>query len=103
METRELPSRWSCSLEDPVLAAVLVDLDVDDRPVEMHFGQHHAADEERQQLDAGLHRVGLEHQVVARPVGVGECNFFSAKARMYPAPDRLQAAVDDQLATGGVR
>ena len=68
----------------------------------MHFGQHDAADEERHELNAGLHRIGLEHIALGRPIRVGEPDLLGAKARMHPGPDRAQVAVDDQLTPSGV-
>src|SRR5258706_1158395 len=89
-------------LEQPVLAALLVDLEVDDRALQMDFGQHHPAYEERQQLDAELDRIGLEHVIFGGPFRIGEAHLLGAKARMHPGPDRAQVAVDDQLASARV-
>src|SRR4051794_26728143 len=39
---------------------------------------------------------------MAGPFGIVEGDFFSAEARMHPAPDRMQIAFDDELAAGSV-
>ena len=89
-------------LEQPVLALLFVDLEVDDRALQMDLGQDHATDEERQQLDADFHRVGLEHVIFTRPVRICIAHLLGAKARMHPGPDRLEGALDAQLAAARV-
>ena len=68
----------------------------------MDFGKYDATDEQGQELDADFHRVGLEHVVLVRPVGIGEAHLLGAKTRVDPAPDRAEFALDAQLAAAHV-
>jgi hypothetical protein len=89
-------------IQDPVLPAFLVQLQVHFRPLEVHFGHHHPAAQQRQQANGRFHRIRREHVVLGRPIGIGEAHLFDTEARVHPVPHRLEIAFDPQFTAGGV-
>src|SRR5688572_14029289 len=90
-------------LKDPVASPFGVALERHLGALEVDVGQDDPPDEERQYADACLYGVGVHQIVRLAPVRVGECDPLGPQARMYPAPDRLQISLDDELAPGRLR